>query len=425
VINKKSIKAVDGGKFSSQFRKPDSLYNFANLFGTLEKILTSKTAKPSLPSDVLGDYGQERFDNVVVFFIDAFGWKFIREHISHPFLARIERQGVLSKLTAQFPSTTAAQMTSIHTGLPVGESGIYEWFFYEPTLDAVIAPLLFSFAGDKRWETLIEAGVNPESILPVGSFYLQLKSQQIKSFAFQSREYTPSTYSTTVLKGTKILSYKTLPEALVNLGQILSQKEKAKRYFFLYYSAIDSIGHKYGPNSKQFNVEINVFLDIMEAVFMNGLKDSGHQKTLFLMFADHGQTTTNPKTIIYLNEQFPEIIKMLKMTEEGSPIVPCGSPRDMFLHVRNRHEDEVLEILKEGLRGKAEIYKTKKLINEGFFGKKISRRFLDRVGDLVILPYEGGAVWWHERGRFKGKNIGGHGGLSPAEMEIGLGVLGD
>ena len=54
---------------------------------------------------------------------------------------------MVEKLTAQFPSTTAAQITTIHTGQTVGEHGLFEWNYYEPVLDAVIAPLLFSFAG--------------------------------------------------------------------------------------------------------------------------------------------------------------------------------------------------------------------------------------------------------------------------------------
>ena len=79
--------------------------------------------------------------------VDGFGWRFLQEYEDrYPFLARFGRDGVVAKLTSQFPSTTSAHVTTLHTGLPVGTSGIYEWFQLEPSLDAVIAPLLFSFA---------------------------------------------------------------------------------------------------------------------------------------------------------------------------------------------------------------------------------------------------------------------------------------
>jgi hypothetical protein len=43
-----------------------------------------------------------------------------------------------------------------------------------------------------------------------------------------------------------------------------------------------------------------------------------------------------------------------------------------------------------------------------------------RVGNLVILPYRGEAVWWYEKDRFEQKFRGHHGGLTPQEMEIPL-----
>jgi predicted AlkP superfamily pyrophosphatase or phosphodiesterase len=71
---------------------------------------------------------------VVLFFIDAFGWRFFEKFQDAPFLKRMAKQGSIEKITSQFPSTTAAHVTTIHTGLPVGESGVYEWFYYEPHL---------------------------------------------------------------------------------------------------------------------------------------------------------------------------------------------------------------------------------------------------------------------------------------------------
>ncbi|MGB7874822.1 MAG: alkaline phosphatase family protein, partial [Anaerolineales bacterium] len=94
------------------------------------------------------------YDTVVLFLVDAFGWRFFEKFQDLPFLKRLTAHGTVEKLTAQFPSTTAAHVTTIHTGLPVGKSGVYEWFYYEPQLDRIIAPLLFSYAGDDERDTL-------------------------------------------------------------------------------------------------------------------------------------------------------------------------------------------------------------------------------------------------------------------------------
>ena len=42
------------------------------------------------------------------------------------------------------------------------------------------------------------------------------------------------------------------------------------------------------------------------------------------------------------------------------------------------------------------------------------------MGNLVVLPYRGEAVWWYAQERFEQKYLGLHGGLTPQEMEIPL-----
>ena len=73
------------------------------------------------------------------------------------------------------------------------------------------------------------------------------------------------------------------------------------------------------------------------------------------------------------------------------------------------------------LAGRAVVYRTADLIAAGFFGAApVSETFLGRVGNLVVLPYRGEAVWWYEKDRFEQKYFGHHGGLTPQEMEIPL-----
>ncbi len=87
---------------------------------------------------------------VVAVLVDALGWTFLERLAERaPLLARLRSDGgVLSKLTTQFPSTTTAHVTTLHTAQPVGEHGAYEWFVYEPTLDRIVCPLTAGFAGE-------------------------------------------------------------------------------------------------------------------------------------------------------------------------------------------------------------------------------------------------------------------------------------
>ena len=97
-----------------------------------------------IPNRIRDAFTSGKYDAVVLFLIDAFGWRFLERFQDAAFLQRMAKYGRIEKLTSQFPSTTAAHVTTIHTGLPVGQSGIYEWYYYEPLVDQIIAPLLYA-----------------------------------------------------------------------------------------------------------------------------------------------------------------------------------------------------------------------------------------------------------------------------------------
>ena len=374
----------------------------------------------SLPKLILEQLSLNRYDTVVLFLIDAFGWRFFDKFQDTPFLQQITRTGTVTKLTSQFPSTTAAHITTIHTGMPVGEHGIFEWYYYEPTLDHVIAPLLYSFAGTSQRDTLKPAGAKASLLYPSTNLYRPLRKQGVSATIFQQREYTPSTYSDVVFKGAKAIGYRTLPEALVNLAEKLSAIE-SPAYLFFYFDRIDAIAHEYGPDSAQVTAEILIFLMTMERIFIKALAGN-RKRILFLLTADHGQVEINPQNTIYLNHDpaFAGVEKFLKTNRSGELIVPAGSARDFFLYIKPEALDEAQAFLASRLDGMAEVRKVTELTEAGYFGKVISPVFLGRMADLVILPYRGNSIWWFEKNRFENKFNGHHGGLTREEMEIPL-----
>ena len=358
------------------------------------------------------------YDAVVLFVVDGFGWRFFENFQNIPFLKRLTERGKVEKLTSQFPSTTAAQVTTIHTGLPVGKSGVYEWFYYEPQLDCIIAPLLFSFAGDEERDTL-KGKIKARNLFPRQTLYQDLDILGVDAHVFGVRDYTPSSYSNVVMKGAKLNSFKTLAEALVNLGKLL-ETQIQPTYVHFYFDKIDSICHEYGPTAMQTEAEIEAFLLIMEYFFERVF--TGKQKVLFLMTADHGASEVDPKTTIFLNKDkcFIGVERFIKANRSGELLVPAGSARDMFLYIKDELLEGAQEFLKTRLEGKAEVVRTEWLVENGYFGLEISPQFRARAGNLVILPYQYESVWWYEKDRFEQRFYGHHGGLTPQEMEIPL-----
>ncbi len=423
MLNTNSAEIVNNAKFSQYFTRPcyDN-YCFSNIPGTIELLLTGN-GQGALPMDILGTL-PTRYDRVVLFFIDAFGWRFFERYVERfSFLKTVLNEGIVSKMTSQFPSTTAAHATCIHTGLPVGQSGVYEWNYYEPLLDEIISPLLFSFAGDKlARETIKRSTALPASaFFPEQTLYQTLQARGVTSHILQFHAYTPSAFSDVVFRGAQVHPYTKLQDALAYLSELLTAPVDTPSYYFLYFDGIDSACHRYGPFSRQFEEAMDTCLTQIEQLFYQNVRGrSGN--TLFMLTADHGQVEVDPKRTYYLNEQASDITRYLKTNRRSAALVPAGSSRDMFLHVQEEHIDTVIGELRQRLAGRAEVYRTQELLEQNFFGPP-APVFLARVGNVVILPYRNETVWWHEAYKFDMHFLGHHGGLTPEEMEIPLLLL--
>jgi hypothetical protein len=400
--------AFDAGFVTPQY---DS-HCFANLPPAIAHLLTGAGDSP-LPASIFPGRRQ-RYRTVILILTDAFGWRFVERYVeSYPFLRRALQNGGVRKITAQFPSTTAANVTTIHTGQPVGQSGVLEWQYYEPQFDAIIVPLLHSYAGTTERDTL-PPSPPAESLYPRRTLYHQLADHGVDSYVFQHYALTRSTFSRIILQGADVRPYHTLPEALAHRDR--------PAYLFLYFGGIDTTGHIYGPLAPQLEAEIDAWLTSLDRLLWRRLVGQVDD-CLLILTADHGLVEVDPATTVYLNREecFAGLEHLLKRNRRGELLVPAGSCRDMFLYVHDRALDEACAWLGRELAGRAEVWRLQDLIDRGIFGPEpVSETFLARAGNLVILPYRGESVWWYERGRFEQNYYGHHGGLTREEMEIPL-----
>jgi hypothetical protein len=367
---------------------------------------------------VLPDYGGACFDGlpghveellashdrVALVYFDAFGWWLCERHADHPLLRTAE----VRKLTSQFPSTTAVHSTTINTGLPVAEHGLYEWHVYEPLLNRLIAPLPFSFAGDKEPETLLAAGVEPADVFPFQTLYERLP---VPSFAASPALISFSAASRRLTEGATAVPFDEPAEGPRLLAEALAGEERA--YGTVYLPALDALMHLEGPDAASVDAAVEATLSaVADAPWPEG--------TLVLLTADHGMTAISPERTAYVNVLWPELARHLAVDADGRPLAPAGSSRDLFLHVLPDRLDEVAAELARRLEGRADVECVESLVAAGVFGPAISERLRERLANLVVLPYVGEAAYWLEPGRFEQRFFGQHGGLSPAEMEIPL-----
>jgi len=326
--------------------------------------------------------GHER---VGVVLLDAFGRRFLERHADHPFLRRLE----VTELRTQFPSTTTAHVTTMHTGRPVGEHGLYEWNVYEPVLDAIVTPLMFSFAGDERRDTL-EGVLDPATLIDGDTLYQRLG---VRSTVMHPSAFSPSTFDRVSTAGASLAPFGTLRDGVAAFFDALAEPG----YVYLYWDGIDAAGHAQGPRSAAFDLAVQVALDTLE----RGLRTV--PGALLMVTADHGQVAVDPARTLWLDELWPELPRLLTHR-------PAGSARDVFLHTREA--DEVLGGLQERLGDRAEVRRADELVAPG-----------PRLADVCVLPGPGRMAWLRSAADAATHFRGHHGGLDPDETETWVGTL--
>src|SRR6185312_3356446 len=252
-------------------------------------------------------------------------------------------------------------VTTMHTGRPVVEHGMYEWNIYEPSLDALVTPLMFSFAGDADRDTLRGTGADVRTLYLTATLYRRLSTQGVRCIVLHPSTFAPSTYDGVLLDGATLHPYDSLAAGFETLGEELHARS-GPTYAYVYIDTLDFTGHHHGPSSEAFDAEAVRCLDGIEA----GL-GSLPPNTLLLLAADHGQLDVHPDRTRFVNVLWPEIASYLRRDRAGRPLAPAGSARDFFLHTAAGAHEHVVTQLRELLGADAEVRATADLVAEGLF----------------------------------------------------------
>jgi Type I phosphodiesterase / nucleotide pyrophosphatase len=375
---------------------------------TIERLLTGRKGGLDIGMPALDD----RYDHVVLVYFDAFGWRFAERHGDHPFLR--DADGI-ERLTSQFPSTTTVHTPTIHSGLPVAEHGLYEWHVLEPSLNRLVTPLFFCFAGNDVRDALEAEGLRAEEMFPRVTLYERLALDGIPAHVAQPAAFATSAASRATLRGATVHPFVTTKEGLAAVGGAL--RTTPTGYGFVYLHDVDWLMHHVGPDGDGVTALFDETITELQAAVRG---DVFPPRTLVLVTADHGMAAISPQRTAYVNLLAPAIVPLLAVGADGKPLAPAGSARDLFLHVRPGEVEAVVAALAAALEGVAEVYPVAELLEHGVFGPSPSAALRARLADVVCLPFAGEAVYWFEAGRFEQRFHGQHGGLTPAEMDIPL-----
>jgi len=423
-IEKEIIKEKSWNEFLLPFYEK---YCFSNIPQAIKTSFGLKDSSTSIIPEKLFKNQVAGSEKIVMFLIDGFGYYQWEKYFQKlDFFKNFTSKGNVIPLTSIFPSTTAATLTTINSGLNPNQHCLPEWTIYFKEIDMILDTLPFTPVIPKDKISFTRKKVNPKILFKGKTFYQSLNSNKVKPFIFMNADYAFSEYSNLAHKGATTIPYVSLADLSVKLIKKL-EKTNGRSYFYVYIDVIDHISHLYGPHTEEYKIELETLAYVLQKAFIEKISKKTAEETTVMITADHGQINVNPEKTLYLNK-FKKLNKNFARSKKGKTILPTGSARDMFIHVKDGKLEETKQFLQNKISKSAKIMESEEAIKNGLFGNgKTVKKFKDRIGDLLVLPYKNNLIWYEHYKGEKFKLRGHHGGLSKEEMmtELAIAKLSD
>ena len=419
MMHTKFVKAHSG----AQLPIPD--YNrecITMLPAFFQDVLTGKTTSPltQIANDAIE---LSDIKNVVFFLVDGFGTKQWEDHReTTKALKRFENDGYVGKIDSVFPSCTPNALATLHAnGLSPAQHGLVDWWIYIKEIDKIIATLPFAEMGSEEKDSVLKLGLGASTLMNCRTTYEKFEDKGIKTRVFTLEKYVTRAHSEVSFKGSKIVPYNDVSSLFAALLDTLQRPQATPTYAYVYWGKIDAAGHEYGVNSSEYKQAVGTYFDELDT-FLSSARTI--DKTLFVISADHGQINVNSDKTIYL-DTIEGLSDHFKISANGSQILPWGGAREVFLAIKEGHEEHAITLLHTAIGNDIEIIKSRDALHAGLFGATSNMHpdFPSRIGDIIILPKGSNTVWYHHPGEDPLERKGDHGGLTDGEIKVPFGLL--
>jgi predicted AlkP superfamily pyrophosphatase or phosphodiesterase len=352
-------------------------YEGACLSNVVPTLLDRPTSRPAwFPAPV---WEAER---VVLLALDGLGWDQLEE--------RRDLAPTITGLTGQSistvaPSTTATALSSLTLGCAPGEHGVVG---YRIAVDGDVLNVL-------RWQTPegdARERIPPESIQQRPPFCGQQPPVVTRT------EFAGTGFTTAHLGGTRLAGWRMASTLVTEVGRLLGEGEP---FVYAYYDGIDKVAHEYGL-ADHYDAELaaadRLVADLL-AVMPAGVA--------LLVTSDHGQVQVGDAVVPIAAEVMSHVALL------------SGEGRFRWLHATRGHEDELEAASRAAHGDRAWVRTRQQVLDEGWFGLKVTDAAVDRLGDVVLaaiddVAFEDPA----DTGPYRLQSR--HGSLTSAEMCIPL-----
>ena len=318
--------------------------------------------------------------SVVLLVVDGLGWEDLER--------RRRRLGVLASMdggpiSTVVPSTTAAALTSITTGLAPSQHGLVG---FRVRVDGRVLNAL-------SWESNGHRAPDPALVQRQEPF-------RGRDVAVVTRsEFRNSGFTIAHLRGGRFVGWRTVSGIIEHCRRLTGEGE---RLVYAYYPGIDEVAHMYGLYDGFYDAEL-AFVDRL----IDDLLDALPRSTALMVTSDHGQVHLDPEDWVALGP-------LADLVDACS-----GDGRFRYLHARRGAAEELLSAAQQTHGKRAWVLSRAQLVDEEWLGPTPSANVARRLGDVVLAAHR--KVAFIDPGlEREAKLRSAHGSMTSAEMLVPL-----
>lgn len=355
--------------------------------GSLADVLPSVAGALSVPNE-LNLLGLPPAPRYAVLLLDGLGWNLLRRNAElAPYLSSLTGRS----LTAGVPSTTAASLSSLGTGLPPGAHGIVGYTSIVPETGALLNAL--------AWD----APVDPRKWQPHRTVFERVAAAGVATRNVSKARFDTSGLTAAAFRGSAHRGADTVEDRL-DATRFASREGKSS-LVYVYDSQLDYTGHGQGSESWQWRKELAA-----ADAFASQVRSALPRDAVLVVVADHGMIDVAPENRIDLDAE-PALTEGLQLIG--------GESRFRHLYCVDGAADDVLATYRERLGDKGLVVSRDDAIARGWFGP-VEERVAPRLGDVIVASLGPVALVASRRYPQEAGLIGLHGSLTEDEMAIPL-----
>lgn len=341
--------------------------------------------------------------SAILLLVDGIGLEQLERHSAHaPFLRGILKQQstAQTEMSAVYPSTTAAGLSSLGTGLGPGEHGLVGYDVYDPERQVVINQL-------GGWDERTDPAAWQPSPTIFDTLNVQREAGQhaIEPIAVSLPAFEGSALTRAALRGPRFVGQIDLAK---RFNQAAYEAQRPGALIYLYVNELDRVGHAQGPGSSQW-------LEMLEEIdsHMRRLSRKLPAETLAAVTGDHGMIEVKQEDRIDFSVH-SDLIEHIAHT--------AGEPRMVQLHFAPEATADQRAATKTAWQkrfgARAWIATRDEAIGAGWFGS-VTERVRPRIGDLIVTGDEPLALYDARRAApHSFAMVGHHGAPTPAEVRV-------